>query len=72
MFRLLLALFLTAPWLARGGETLPLGRIALPPGFAIELLARVPNARQMALGSDGDKGHTLFVGSMREGKVHAL
>jgi glucose/arabinose dehydrogenase len=46
---------------------LPLDRIRLPPGFRIELFARVANARQMALG-----GKTLFVGSMRLGKVHAI
>ncbi|TMH03600.1 MAG: sorbosone dehydrogenase family protein [Betaproteobacteria bacterium] len=42
--------------------------LRLPPGFSIELLAHVPNARQMALGDD----RILYVGSMREGKVHAL
>ncbi len=65
---LLLALplaFLAAP--LRAG-TLPLERIALPPGFTIELLARVPNARQMAL----SPGNILYVGSLRAGKVHAL
>ena len=45
--------------LARGcAQSLPLDRIKLPPGFAIELVARVPNARAMTWGSDG----TLFVG----------
>jgi hypothetical protein len=48
--------------------TLPLESIKLPPGFTIELVARVDNARQMALGSKG----TLFVGSMQAGKVHAV
>ena len=47
---------------------LPLERIRLPEGFTIELLARVPNARQMALGD----GNVLYVGSMRDGKVHAV
>jgi len=47
---------------------LPLDLLKLPPGFSIELLARVPNARQMALGD----GRVLYVGSMRAGKVHAL
>ncbi|MBI1285293.1 MAG: sorbosone dehydrogenase family protein [Thiobacillus sp.] len=46
---------------------LPLSRLELPAGFRIELFARVPNARQMALGNS-----TLFVGSMRAGKVHAV
>lgn len=47
---------------------LPLERIKLPPGFAIEVYARVPNARAMAWGERG----TLFVGSMSEGKVYAV
>ena len=51
---------------------LPLERIKLPPGFAIELWARVDNARQMALGDHDAKGGTLFVGSMRAGMVHAV
>src|SRR5438067_7784181 len=45
-----------------------LQELRLPPGFSIELLARVPNAREMALGDD----RILYVGSMSEGKVHAL
>lgn len=60
----LLALFAAV---ALAGE-LPLDRIELPPGFRIELLARVPNAREMALGDD----RLLFVGSMDAGKVYAL
>jgi len=48
-------------------STLPLDSIKLPPGFSIELVARVENARQMALGEKG----TLFVGS-QAGKVHAV
>ena len=51
---------------------LPLEQIKLPPGFAIELFARVDNARLMALGRTDATGGTLFVGSMRAGKVHAL
>ncbi|HEX8961633.1 MAG TPA: sorbosone dehydrogenase family protein [Rhodocyclaceae bacterium] len=54
--------------IAAAAPRLPLDRIRLPPGFAIELLARVPNAREMAL---GDK-RVLFVGSMDAGKVFAL
>jgi glucose/arabinose dehydrogenase len=50
------------------GAELPLDRIKLPQGFAIELVARVPNAREMALGANG----TLFVGSMAAGKVYAV
>jgi glucose/arabinose dehydrogenase len=66
-------LFLLLPVLLFGAahaaapEALPLERIQLPPGFRIELFARVPNARQMALGEK-----TLFVGSMQLGKVHAI
>jgi len=51
---------------------LPLERIKLPPGFAIELWARVDNARQMTLGRHDSHGGTLFVGSMQAGKVHAV
>ncbi len=47
---------------------LPLGQIKLPPGFVIELVARVPNARAMTY---GDRG-TLFVGSAGAGKVYAV
>jgi glucose/arabinose dehydrogenase len=46
----------------------PLGRIELPPGFRIEVLASVPNARSLALGAKG----TLFVGSRSGGAVHAV
>ncbi|HTL76003.1 MAG TPA: sorbosone dehydrogenase family protein [Casimicrobiaceae bacterium] len=45
----------------------PLERIHLPPGFTIELLARVPGAREMAFGPRG----TLFVGS-NTGSVYAV
>jgi len=48
-------------------QGLPLERIKLPPGFAIEVAAMVPSARAMTFGRDG----TLFVGS-REGSVHAV
>ncbi|HXZ51308.1 MAG TPA: PQQ-dependent sugar dehydrogenase [Burkholderiales bacterium] len=47
---------------------LPLNDIQLPQGFRIELVARVPNAREMALGDHG----TLFVGSFARGEVYAL
>jgi glucose/arabinose dehydrogenase len=46
----------------------PLERIQLPPGFRIEILAPVPNARSLALGAKG----TLFVGSRSGGAVHAV
>lgn len=58
------ALACAAPALSQG---LPIERIRLPPGFTIEVLARVPNARAMALGKQ-----TLFVGSRSSGKVYAL
>ena len=51
-----------------GGAALALGKLRVPSGFSIELLARVPNAREMALGD----GRILYVGSMHEGKVYAL
>ena len=51
---------------------LPLERIQLPPGFSIALWARVDNPREMALGRTGADGGTLFVGSSRAGKVHAV
>ena len=68
-----LALLPVVPAVA--AEQLPLDSIKLPPGFSIELWARVDNARQMALGRHGKDvggGGTLFVGSMRAGKVHAV
>jgi glucose/arabinose dehydrogenase len=55
-------------WLAPAtAADLPLASLVVPPGFEIELFARVPNARQMTLGKN-----TLFVGSMRAGKVYAI
>lgn len=65
------ACVLAAPFAAAADE-LPLDLIELPPGFRIELWARVDNARQMTLGRVDRAGGTLFVGSMRAGKVSAL
>ncbi len=48
--------------------TLALDKISLPPGFKIEVLARLDNPRAMVLGSEG----TLFAGSMRAGNVYAI
>jgi glucose/arabinose dehydrogenase len=48
-------------------QSLPLQRIRLPAGFTIELVARVPGAREMAFGTNG----TLFAGSV-EGTVYAV
>ncbi len=46
-----------------------LGSITLPPGFEIRVLADgVEDARQMARGDQG----TIFVGSRKAGKVHAI
>ena len=63
---LLLASVTSAACAQSGPLLLP--SIKLPPGFTIELVARVDNARQMVLGPKG----TLFVGSMQSGKVYAV
>jgi len=58
-----------ASTLIPASDDLPLDKIKLPEGFTIEVYADdVPNARQMAL----TPGGTLFVGSRRGGKVHAV
>lgn len=62
-----LALTLTVAARSVAEPSLPLDRIRLPPGFTIELVARVPNARAMTWGAQG----TLFVGS-QQGNVYAL
>lgn len=46
----------------------PIDKLKLPPGFTVELLAKVPDARQMAWGD----GRVLYVGSRVEGKVYAV
>lgn len=47
----------------------PTTHLRVPPGFSVELLARVPGARSLALGGGG----TLFVGTMRgAGNVYAV
>ena len=51
----------------RAQTALPLETLKLPPGFSIEVVARIPSARQMTWGAAG----TLFVGSTA-GAVHAL
>jgi glucose/arabinose dehydrogenase len=53
---------------ARGQSALPLETLKLPPGFSIEIVARIPNARAMTWGAAG----TLFVGSAHAGTVYAL
>jgi glucose/arabinose dehydrogenase len=67
VIRVLAALLLVAASSA-SAQQLPLERIQLPPGFRIEVLASVPNARSLALGAKG----TLFVGSRSGGAVHAV
>ena len=65
--------FLAAALFSMGtAAQVQLDRIKLPPGFSIELFARVDNARQMALGRSDANGGIVFVGSMRAGKVHAV
>lgn len=54
--------------IAAAQSPLPLERIRLPPGFVIETVARVPNARAMTWGGKG----TLFVGSTSAGIVYAV
>ena len=49
-------------------KTLPLEKLNMPDGFQISVFAEVPNARQLARGADG----TIYVGSRRLGKIHAV
>jgi glucose/arabinose dehydrogenase len=54
---------------SKNQSRLPVAEIHLPPGFRIDVYAEdVPNARQMALSSNG----TLYVGSREKGSVHAV
>ena len=47
----------------------PLPHLQVPPGFHVSIYSdQVPNAREITLGTR----ETVFVGSMREGKVYAL
>ena len=65
---LFIAGLLASP-LALAQAQLDLSNIKLPPGFSIEIWSdQVPNARSLALGSNG----TVFAGSFREGRVYAL
>lgn len=65
LYGAILGASLAAPVVAE----IDLGKLRLGEGYAIELYAEgVENARQMALGDEG----TLFVGSRRAGKVHAV
>jgi glucose/arabinose dehydrogenase len=65
--RALLAVLAAMLAATAGAQTLPLERITLPSGFTIELVARVPGAREMAFGANG----TLFAGSPT-GRVFAV
>jgi glucose/arabinose dehydrogenase len=67
--RAFVALLIVSTGLSRnvGGQTLPLEQIRLPAGFTIELLARVPGARELTFGANG----TLFAGSTN-GRVYAI
>lgn len=67
LHKTLLPVALAAPLAACAQPDLAL--VELPEGFSIDYYAEgVENARQMALGDEG----TLFVGSRRAGKVHAV
>jgi glucose/arabinose dehydrogenase len=67
--RLLALILLPAIDNAMAAQNLPLDKIKLPAGFTLTVFAdNVPNARAMALGDNG----TVFVGSMRAGKVYAV
>ena len=70
MSRLLagLLLLLAASCASAQSRAVPIETIKLPPGFVIEVVARVDNARQMALSPKG----ILFVGSLQAGKVYAV
>lgn len=54
--------------LSAKSTSLPLDKIKLPPGFTISVYAEVEAARSMVMSSTG----TLFVGTMRAGKVYAV
>lgn len=69
MFQRIAASFVLAVCLPTAGfaQSLPLDRIRMPRGFTIELVARVPGAREMTFGARG----TLFVATVR-GDIHAI
>jgi len=60
-----LSLLLSPSW---AKADVDLSDIVLPPGFAIEVYADVPNARSMALGENG----TIFVSNRRASSVYAI
>jgi glucose/arabinose dehydrogenase len=53
---------------SRAHAEVDLGKLKLPPGFAIEVFAEVEDARQMALGEDG----VVYVGSRQKGNIYAV
>jgi len=58
-----------APPLTTPADQLPLGKITLPEGFKIEVLASgIPNARTLRVGDDG----TVFVGNWQANKIWAI
>ena len=61
-------LWVWASTTAPAQSALPVESIKVPPGFTVEVIARVANARAMTWGAAG----TLFVGSASAGKVYAL
>lgn len=62
-------LLLGFPVLAAGAPAELPGHLRAPPGFTVELLAKVPGARSLALGEQG----TLFVSTQRGGgNVYAV
>ena len=66
---LLAPLLLILALIPSASAALPIDKLRLPPGFSIQLVSdRLPGARSMALGEDG----TVYVGSMRAGRVYAL
>jgi glucose/arabinose dehydrogenase len=68
MLRIVFIVLATLVGASAFAQQLPLDKIQLPPGFVIELVARVDNARAMTWGAQG----TLFVGSTQAGKVYAV
>ncbi len=56
-------------WQASAAEAGVVEHLRVPPGFSVQVFARVPGARSLALGDGG----TLFVGTMRgAGEVFAV
>ena len=69
MLKMLVLLLVSLLHATVSAADLPIEKIKLPAGFSISVFAaNLPSAREMAL---GDKG-TVFVGSMRAGKVYAI